>query len=109
MHGNLIGQDDAVMQTLAVVIDPEVGINIVDLGLVYLATRRADRILVDLTLTSRACPLGESVVAEARECLEQAFPEAVVDINLVWEPPWHPDFITEGGRAELGHSARGLF
>jgi len=109
MHGNLIGLDDAVMQTLVAVIDPEVGINIVDLGLVYLATKRADRIHVDLTLTSRACPLGESVVAEARDCLEQAFPEAVVDISLVWEPPWHPDFITESGRAELDPSARRLF
>lgn len=98
--------DPQVLNALRGVDDPEVGINIVDLGLVYCAFRRGNRVHVDLTLTSRACPLGESVLAAVEEALDAAFPGLVADVNLVWEPPWHPDFITESGQRELGRPIR---
>lgn len=98
--------DPRVLDALRGVDDPEVGINIVDLGLVYCALRRGNRIHVDLTLTSRACPLGESVLSAVEAALESAFPGHVPDVNLVWEPPWHPDFITEDGQRQLGRPPR---
>lgn len=91
----LTGLDADVLDGLRDVLDPEIGLSVVDLGLVYRAERHADAIEVALTLTTRACPLGEMIVADARERLAERFrdvPHIVVD--LVWEPPWSPDRIT---------------
>lgn len=97
--------DPDILGTLQDVTDPEVGLSIVDLGLVYHAVRTADAITVAITLTTRACPLGRMIVNEAETRLQQRFPDtSVVDVKLVWEPPWRPDRITERGRAMLGHS-----
>jgi metal-sulfur cluster biosynthetic enzyme len=96
--------DSDVLDALQAVIDPEVGLSIVDLGLVYHAARTAEAIDVAITLTTRACPLGAMIVREAEDRLRQRFPDAgMVDVKLVWEPPWRPDRITEQGRALLGH------
>lgn len=96
--------DPDVLEALRTVIDPEVGLSIVDLGLVYRAARATDAIVVAITLTTRACPLGRMIVGEAELRLRQRFPDAgMVDVKLVWEPPWKPDRITEQGRALLGH------
>ncbi|WP_300296008.1 metal-sulfur cluster assembly factor [Ferrovibrio sp.] len=95
--------DTDVLDTLQAVIDPEVGLSIVDLGLVYHAMRTADAIDVAITLTTRACPLGAMIVREAEDRLRQRFPDAgMVGVKLVWEPPWRPDRITKQGRALLG-------
>lgn len=99
----LFTPDQAVLDSLRKVMDPELGINIVDLGLVYFVERRSGSIQVDLTLTSRACPLGEHVIAEVREALSHDFPGCSdVIVRLVWEPSWHPDLVTEQGRRLLG-------
>lgn len=96
--------DPDILDTLRAVIDPEVGLSIVDLGLVYHAMRTADAIAVAITLTTRACPLGRMIVNDAETRLRQRFPDiGMVDVKLVWEPPWKPDRITEHGRAMLGH------
>lgn len=85
------------------VADPEVGINIVDLGLVYGLERTGDGVRLDLTLTSPACPMGESIVAEAEFELQQCLPpDAVVEINIVWEPPWSPHLMSDRARSTLG-------
>ena len=97
------GSDRKILDCLSRVMDPELGLNIVDLGLVYSASRLRGGIFIELTLTSRACPMGESVIAEVEETLWKTFPHAsAVDVQLVWEPRWDPDFITERGRAILG-------
>ncbi|PJI38538.1 metal-sulfur cluster assembly factor [Ferrovibrio sp.] len=97
--------DSDILDALQAVIDPEVGLSIVDLGLVYHAARTADAVAVAITLTTRACPLGRMIVSEAEARLRQRFPEAdMVDVKLVWEPPWKPDRMTEQGRALLGHA-----
>ena len=94
--------DPAVAECLLDVIDPEVGLSVVDLGLVYHASRDAGGINVALTLTTRACPLGEMILEEARERLVARFPEAFqVTVALVWDPPWNPDLITDRGRKLL--------
>jgi Iron-sulfur cluster assembly protein len=70
-----------VLEVLRAVVDPEVGINIVDLGLVYRAERTVDAIDVAMTMTTRACPLGEMMLEEARAALAPAFPGRSADRN----------------------------
>lgn len=102
--GSAVALDPDILDTLQGVMDPEVGLSIVDLGLVYHAMRAADAITVAITLTTRACPLGRMIVGDAEMRLRQRFPDVgMVDVKLVWEPPWKPDRITEHGRAMLGH------
>jgi metal-sulfur cluster biosynthetic enzyme len=95
--------DSDVLQALKAVNDPEIGINIVDLGLVYRAERRPEGIDVAITLTTPACPLGEMLVEETREALHRRFPDAAsVHVELVWSPPWTPDRMSEAARRQLG-------
>ena len=97
--------DPGLCDSLRGVMDPEIGINIVDLGLVIEARRSPDAIGVKLTLTSRACPLGELVIAEARERIASTYPTvAQVDVDLVWNPIWTPDLITDRGFELLGRT-----
>jgi metal-sulfur cluster biosynthetic enzyme len=93
--------DPFVLQILRRVEDPEMGVNIVDLGLVYRASRTLDAIRVKMTLTTRACPLGEMIAAQARALLHERFPSAQVDVALVWDPLWTVDRITPEGRKQL--------
>ena len=93
-----------IIACLLEVVDPEVGLSVVDLGLVYRAERNDRGIEVALTLTTPACPLGEMLVEDARARLLHRFqdaPEVVVD--LVWSPPWSPDRISDRGLELLGH------
>lgn len=93
-----------VLDCLLEVMDPEVGLSVVDLGLVYRAVRGDDGIEVDLTLTTRACPLGGIIVEDARVRLSRRFQDVLkVTVNLVWSPPWNPDRITDRGLELLGH------
>jgi metal-sulfur cluster biosynthetic enzyme len=95
--------DDDVLQALRGVNDPEIGFNIVDLGLVYRAEHGPDGIEVALSLTTPSCPLGEMLVDEAREVLHRRFPDAPsVHVELVWDPPWSPDRMSEAARRQLG-------
>jgi metal-sulfur cluster biosynthetic enzyme len=99
--------DPAVMDCLQAVLDPEVGLSVVDLGLVYEARRSADAVAVALTLTARACPLGEMIVDDARDALAERFADVSrIDVALVWDPPWNPDRITDRGLSLLGRSPR---
>jgi metal-sulfur cluster biosynthetic enzyme len=93
--------DSEVLDALRSVVDPEIGINIVDLGLVYRVERMADAIDVAMTMTSRSCPLGEMILEEARAVLSQHFPGSSIAASLVWDPPWTPDMMTTQGRESL--------
>ena len=76
--------------------DPELGISIVDLGLVYSVDVAAARASIQMTMTSPACPLGPFIMDQARSAIEVQVPElAEVEIELVWEPPWHPGLMAE--------------
>ncbi|TXG80478.1 MAG: metal-sulfur cluster assembly factor [Thermomicrobiales bacterium] len=85
------------------VIDPEVGINIVDLGLVYGIEAEDDAVRVIMTLTTPGCPLHETI-AEAVDTSLRYFISDIesVSVDLVWDPPWSPSMITAAGREELG-------
>ena len=89
-----------VLEALRDVVDPELGINVVDLGLVYGVDVDADKIAtVDMTLTSAACPLTDVIEDQAREALDGVVTD--FRINWVWMPPWGPENITEDGREQL--------
>jgi metal-sulfur cluster biosynthetic enzyme len=85
------------------VVDPELGINVVDLGLVYgLNVEEGDEgpvALIDMTLTSAACPLTDVIMDQTNSALEGLVND--VAINWVWMPPWGPDKITPDGREQL--------
>ena len=93
--------DCEILDVLRGIIDPEIGINIVDLGLVYRAERTTDAIDVAMTMTTRACPLGEMILEEARAALSQKFPGVPLEVNLIWDPPWTPELMTMQGREAL--------
>ncbi|MDR2347955.1 MAG: metal-sulfur cluster assembly factor [Bifidobacteriaceae bacterium] len=87
-------------EALRDVIDPELGINVVDLGLLYgVSIDGQGRATVDMTLTSAACPLTDLIESQAAAALEGLVED--VAINWVWTPPWGPDRITPDGREQL--------
>ena len=95
--------DPDILACLLEVMDPEIGLSVVDLGLVYRAVRGGTGIDVALTLTTRACPLGEMIVEDARERLLRHFQDEKVTVSLVWSPPWKQDRIANRGLELLGH------
>jgi metal-sulfur cluster biosynthetic enzyme len=91
---------DEILNALKDVIDPELGINIVDLGLLYDCRLEDDGVLLlDMTLTSAACPLQDVIEDQARQVLQDIASE--VKFNWVWMPPWGPARITDDGREQL--------
>ena len=94
-----------VWQQLRTCFDPEIPFNIVDLGLVYRIDITPERVTIDLTLTSPACPMGTLIVEDARAEVQRILPAATaLDINVVWEPPWQPSMMTPACRERLGWS-----
>ena len=95
-----VAAEEDVMEAMKDVVDPELGINVVDLGLVYgVSVDDANIATVDMTPTSAACPLTDVIEDQTRAALT-----AVVSdfwINWVWMPPWGPDKITDDGREML--------
>ncbi|MET9327380.1 metal-sulfur cluster assembly factor [Tsukamurella sp. NPDC003166] len=84
------------------VVDPELGINVVDLGLVYdLKVDDDAAVLIDMTLTSAACPLQDVIEDQTRAALVTSGLATDAKINWVWLPPWGPDKITDDGREQL--------
>ncbi len=97
--GETGADEEAVKEALHAVIDPELGISIVDLGLVYGIHLEDGRAMIDMTLTSAACPLTDVIEEEVAEALRDLV--TGVRINWVWIPPWGPDRITPEGRDQL--------
>jgi metal-sulfur cluster biosynthetic enzyme len=91
---------DDVTEAMKDVVDPELGINVVDLGLVYDVHLDAEhKVVLDMTLTSAACPLTDVIEDQTNSALEGLVTD--VTINWVWMPPWGPDKITDDGREQL--------
>lgn len=90
-----------VFETLKFIIDPEVGINIVDLGLVYEVSLAGDTLEIALTLTTQGCPMSGTIINAAKQILKERFPDLDVHVNLVWSPPWTIDMMTEDGMRQL--------
>ena len=92
---NVEGLRDA----LRTVVDPEAGMNIVDLGLVYRLALEGDVVRVDLTMTSPACPVGDMIVEDVEAALRAVLPAGMAtDVALVWSPPWEPAMMSAEAR-----------
>ena len=95
--------DPDIARVLRTVTDPELGVNIADLGLVYAALWTPSGIRVVMTTTSPTCPLADLLVEEVRTALKRAFPEATgISVELAFTPLWSPDRISAAGRDALG-------
>jgi metal-sulfur cluster biosynthetic enzyme len=96
-------QTQQAIEALKKVIDPELFVNIIDLGLVYhLDFSQSGKIGVSMTLSTPHCPLGEAITNGVENALQDEFPERKTTVDLVWEPAWSFDMMTEEGRKELG-------
>ena len=94
-----------VLESLKEVYDPEIGMNIVDLGLVYGVDwdEEKGRVHVDLTLTSPGCPLGPQIIRDIRWALGEIEDVLEADVDLVWSPLWHPSMMSDYAKDELGY------
>ncbi|MBU6399634.1 MAG: metal-sulfur cluster assembly factor [Verrucomicrobia bacterium] len=91
-----------VLAALQQVIDPEIGCNIVDLGLIYGVAITPSKVTVKMTLTTAGCPMHESIANGVQMALLNLEGVDEVEVELVWEPPWNPAMMTEAGRAFVG-------
>lgn len=95
---------DAVLQALHLVYDPELGVNVVDLGLIYDVDVHDDRsIIVSMTLTTPGCPMHASIGDWVAQALQTVPDITGGEIRIVWDPPWDPSRLTPEGRRELGY------
>jgi len=95
--------DHDILDALRDVRDPELGVSIVDLGLIYRAERTRSGIHVAMTMTAPSCPVSEMLVEDVRRALRGRFRETpAIDVALVWDPPWSPARMTDAARRQLG-------
>jgi len=99
--------EDAVREELKKVIDPELFVNIVDLGLIYVVDlKEKDEgqtdVGIEMTMTSPACPAGPQLIAGAKNAVSQMEGVDNVEVKIVMDPPWTPDKMTEDARDQLG-------
>lgn len=90
--------DDEIITAMKQVEDPELGVNVVDLGLVYGVEQDDGAVTVIMTLTSMGCPLTEQIMGDAKAVVGPLEGVESVDVNFVWDPPWSPEKMTEEGR-----------
>ncbi len=96
-------EQDLVRDMLRRVVDPEVGINIVDMGLVYRIESLPEHVLIEMTMTSPACPMGDMIEDDARQELARGLAqERQVELRIVWDPPWDPSMMAESAREHFG-------
>ncbi len=95
----MVNQDD-IREAMKNVDDPEIGINIVDLGLLYevIVDEGTGKVDLNMTLTSMGCPASEQIIADVRKFVEPLEGVTSVDFNWVWTPPWGPDKMTDDGK-----------
>lgn len=94
--------EERVWQALRKVIDPELGINVVDLGLVYDVRYENGEAEVEMTLTSPGCPLAPVIEAKVKEVMAEIEEIKKLNVELVWDPPWTKEMMSDEIRAELG-------
>ncbi len=91
-----------IMEYLRPIKDPDIGYSIIDLGLVYEVTNQEGAIIVTMTFTTPACPYGPQLMEEIKYMLRSLPNITTADVEVVWDPPWSLDKISEGVRLEMG-------
>ena len=94
--------ETSIMQTLRQVIDPEIDCNIVDLGLIYGTRIEGNKVIVQMTLTTPGCPMHESIAWGVKNALLKLEHVEEAEVDIVWDPPWHPSMMSEYGRERVG-------
>ncbi len=103
MSVSSLPSEEELREALKTVYDPEIGINIVDLGLIYdVGVQDEGMVDITMTLTSPGCPLSHVIGAQVREALDGMPGVNDVKLNLVWSPPWNPGMMSEDAKMELG-------
>ncbi len=97
--------EEMILETLRSVVDPEIDCNIVDLGLIYGLTIAGSSVRVQMTLTTQGCPMHESIARGARNAILNLQGVDDAEVEIVWDPPWHPSMMSDYGRARVGLSA----
>ena len=91
-----------ILETLRQVADPEIDCNIVDLGLIYGIVSDGARVKTQMTLTTHGCPMHESIAQGVRMALLNLEGVEDAEVEVVWDPPWHPSMMSDFGRARVG-------
>jgi metal-sulfur cluster biosynthetic enzyme len=94
--------EQAVWDALREVVDPEIGINLVDLGLIYSIRIDGSRVSVTMSLTTPGCPMHESLARGVKIALLRLDPVEEANVEVVWDPPWSPAMMTPEARAQMG-------
>ena len=94
---------DGLIAAISTVIDPEAGMNLVDLGLIYDVALDDDRVTITMTMTTPACPVGDYLVDAVRDAIAARYPTlASVEVVVTFDPPWTPDRMSDAARAKFG-------
>lgn len=97
--------EEEIREALKMVEDPEAGMNIVDLGLVYNIAVGEKAVFIDVTMTTAACPMADMIMDDVRRVVRAMVPEGTaVEVELVWDPPWTPDKMSGFAREHFGWS-----
>ena len=91
-----------IRKALSGVVDPELGLNIMDLGLVYGVEMTGDKVTITMTLTTPGCPMHDSMKQSVENVVRRLEPGKEAEINVVWDPPWTPEKMTPDARTHLG-------
>lgn len=103
MLENLTITEKSILERIRTVIDPEVEVNIVDLGLIYEVNHNEEekKIHVIMTLSARGCPVGDVIMQHVETVVKAFLPEYEITVELTWEPQWTPELITDEGKKIL--------
>lgn len=92
---------EEILNELKAVSDPEIGMDVVNLGLVYDIQINGDRVYIKMTMTAPTCPVTPWILAEAQKVVENIDGVEAADIELVWDPPWNPSMMSDEAREQL--------
>jgi len=103
MENNYFQLETEIVNALKTVYDPEIPVNIFDLGLIYeIDVRENNNVYIKMTLTAPNCPLADDVVRDVKEAVGRIPGVSSVDVELTWNPPWNKDMMSEEAMLELG-------
>ncbi|MEN8186208.1 MAG: metal-sulfur cluster assembly factor [Bacteroidota bacterium] len=99
----ILNFETEVLELLKNVMDPEVEVNIVDLGLIYEVNYDGEETIdIEMTFSTPACPLGDTIVTNVKETIKQKYPDFTTNVEIVFDPPWSPALVSEEGKKILG-------
>ncbi len=102
MSENILAKEEEIVKMLKLVFDPEIPVNIYDLGLIYSVDVKDNVAEIEMTLTAPACPAADFIMADVEEKVKEVDGIEMVVVNLVFDPPWDKDMMSEEAKLELG-------